>query len=173
MHKNHADDALKALKQRVNAAYKSGMTAEEIHHMLIDQGYGEPMVHNGTKIELPPTDEAFVAAVEEQLNEWKVKLRAENVYMDTIPWEQERKQRDKIVRTLHRERDKEARMAAAAAPAGDPAAAPAADEAAPRARMRVYGDADRGAAAQRRRSHHQHPWRVPGWTCWGPGPLRT
>ena len=101
--------------------------------MLIDQGYGEPMVHNGTKIELPPTDEAFVAAVEEQLNEWKVKLRAENVYMDTIPWEQERKQRDKIVRTLHREWDKEARMAAAAAPAGDPAAAPAADEAAPAA----------------------------------------
>jgi hypothetical protein len=46
---------------------------------------------------------AFKAQVHELLNEWKVGLRADNVYMDTIPAEQSEKQKEQIIKALERE----------------------------------------------------------------------
>ena len=132
---------LKALKRRVSAAYKSGMTAEE--SITCSSTKATERWCTMARRSSCGRDEAFAAAVE-QLNEWKVKLRAENLYMDTIPWEQERKQREKLF-AAHRERDKEARMAAAArrqaagaAPAADKAT-PAADEPPPPPAVVVTG----------------------------------
>ena len=50
-----------------------------------------------------PGDADFKKEVDDRLNEWKVKLRADNVHMDTIPSEQVEKQRERIVKSLQKE----------------------------------------------------------------------